>query len=327
MMLKKFRYLALVMALTLVFVSCNTFAAKKKPIKLIFGHHFPVDHYYSKAVLNFKAMVEKNSKGQILVDVFPASQLGSLKEMTQATQSGAQHMFLESLGGLATSYPKLGTFQLPYLVRNERHYAKLLSKGMSLFDEKELTNNTSLSIVALWARSPRYLTTKFPVNKLKDIKGLKIRVPEHPTFLAFWKALGTVPTPIPISDVYTALATGTIDALENCLSDICTFKLYEQTKYFAYTAHMHEVLAIYINAKTWRSLTSAQKKILTAAGSKTSKMVLDAVNNGEKEYWDFLREKGKKVTYPALAPFRERAKTIWGQFGDPALIKKVQALK
>jgi tripartite ATP-independent transporter DctP family solute receptor len=327
MMLKKFRCLALVLALTLVFVSCTTFAANKKPIKLVYGHVFAADHYYQKACLDFKQLVEKNSKGQIVVDVFPASQLGSLKEMCQATQTGAQQMFLESLGGLATSYQKLGTFQLPYLVRDEQHYAKLLSKGMSLFDEKELVTNTGLNIVALWARSPRYLTTNFPVNKLEDIKGLKIRVPEHPTFLAFWKALGTVPTPIPISDVYTALATGTIGALENCLSDICTFKLYEQTKYFAYTAHMHEIMALYINAKTWNSLTLTQKKILTNAGSKVSKTVLEAVNNSEKTYWDFLRKEGKKVTYPDLAPFAERARTIWGQYGDAELIKKVQAIK
>jgi tripartite ATP-independent transporter DctP family solute receptor len=326
MMFKKFRCLVLVMVLSLVFVSCNTFAAKKEPIKLVFGHIFAADHYYHKAILKFKDLVEKNSKGQILIDVFPASQLGSLKEITQATQSGAQHFFLDSLGGLATSYPKLGTFQLSYIVRDEKHYEKILSKGRSLFNEKELKANTGLSIVALWARAPRYLTTKFPVNKLEDIKGIKMRVPENPVMVAFWKALGTVPTAIPIADVYTALATGTIDALENCLSDICTFKLYEQTKYFAYTAHMHEVFAIYINAKTWDSLTSAQKKILIDAGNKSGAMAKQAVDNGEKGYWDFLRKNGKIVTHPDLAPFIERAKTTWGKFGDPELIKKIQAL-
>jgi tripartite ATP-independent transporter DctP family solute receptor len=327
MLLKKSRCLVLAMVLILIVVSCNVFAAGKKPIKLVFGHVFATDHYYHKAVLEFKRLVEKNSKGQMLVDVFPASQLGGQKELMQATQSGAQHFWLDSLGALVTTYPKLGTFQLPYLVHEKKHYENVLKKGMSLLDEKELVAKTSVSIVALWARPPRYLATNFPVNKLKDIKGLKIRVPENPVYVAFWKALGTVPTPIPIADVYTALATGTIGAFENCLSDICSFKLYEPVKYFAYTSHMQEVMAIYINAKTWGSLTPAQKKILTDAGNKSGAMAKKDVDNGEKGYWDLLKKNGKIVTHPDLAPFIERAKTTWGQFGDPELIKKVQALK
>jgi tripartite ATP-independent transporter DctP family solute receptor len=325
-MLRKFRCLVLAMVLILVLVSCTTFAAAK-PIKLVFGHHFPTDHYYHKAALEFKAVVEKKSKGQILVEVFPASQLGSLKEMTQATQSGAQHFFIDSPGGLATSYPKLATFDLPYLVRDERHYEKLLSKGISLLDEKDLLAKTGLVMVGFLARAPRHTATQIPINKLKDIKGLKLRVPEAPMFVAIWRAFGAITTPIPIADVYTALATGTVVGLENCLSDFYSFKLYEQLKCFAYTAHMHQVTAIFINGKTWTNLTSAQKKILLNASRKSGAVAKQAVDNEEKGYWDFFRKEGKIVTYPDLAPFRERTKPLWSQFGDPELIKKIQAIK
>jgi tripartite ATP-independent transporter DctP family solute receptor len=325
-MLKKFRCLALAMALILVVVSGTTFAAKK-PIKLIFGHVFATDHYNAKACLHFKKLVEKNSKGQILIDVFPAHQLGDLREQYQATRSDAQQMFLDSLGGLSPFYPKFGTFLLPYLVQDKQHYLKLLSKARSIIDEKDMVDKTGMSIVTCWARAPRQLMTNFPVNKLDDVKGLKIRVPEHPIYLGFWKALGAIPTPIPIGDLYTALATGVVDALENCLSDIWSFKLYEQQKYLAITTHMWEVCALYINNKTWRSLTNAQKKILTEAGNKCGAEVLKAVINGDKEYTDKMVQKGIKVTYPDVTSFAERAKTIWGQFGDAELIKKVQAIK
>jgi tripartite ATP-independent transporter DctP family solute receptor len=327
MMLKKFRCLVLAMVLILVVVSSTTFAAKKKPIKLILGHVFATDHYNAQACLDFKKLVEKNSKGQIIIDVFPAHQLGDLREMYLATQSGSQQMFLDSLGGLSPYYPKFGTFLLPYLVQDKQHYFKLLKKARSIIDEKDMAQKTGMSIVSCWARAPRQLMTNFPVNKLNDIKGLKIRVPEHPIYLAFWKALGAIPTPIPIGDLYTALATGTVDALENCLSDIWTFKLYEQQKYLAFTTHMWEVCALYINNKTWSSFTSAQKKILTDAANKCGDKVLEAVINGDKEYTDKMIQKGIKVTYPVVAPFAEKARTIWGQFGDAELIKKIQKLK
>jgi tripartite ATP-independent transporter DctP family solute receptor len=326
MMLKKSRCLVLAMVLILVLVSCTTFAATK-PVKLIFGHVFQADHYYNKAILEFKGLVEKNSKGKLLVDVFPASQLGSIVEQFQAIRTGAQQMFIDGAGGLATSYPKFATFQLPYLLRDQQHYIKLLTKGMSVIDQKELTAKTGMNIIAFWPRAARQLTTNFPVNKVEDIKGLKIRVPEHPVYLTFWKTLGAIPTAVPAADMYTALATGTVDAQENPLDTIYSFKIYEVQKYIAFTAHMREVFAVYINNKTWNSLSSAQKKILTDAARKSGDMVMKAVLDGDQEYYEKMLQKGIKFTNPDVTAFREKAKTMWGQFGDRELIKKIEAIK
>jgi tripartite ATP-independent transporter DctP family solute receptor len=324
MMLKKFRCLVLVMALILIAVSSTTFAAKK-PIKLVYGTLFAVDHYFVKVDRYFKKLVEKKSKGQILIDYFPASQLGDFNEMFLATKSGAQQI---TAGGLPVTHtPKYWTFELPFLYRNDAHQLKVGKRINSLIDKKELVAKYNIRILGMRIRSPRHLTSKSPVNKIDDIKGLKIRVPDNALSVALWKALGAIPTCIPGTDTYTALATGTVEAQENPLSDIYAWKFYEQTKYCALTAHNQSIYFMYINNDCWNRLTAAQRKILTVAAVKSDRWAEDLRKKSEAEYKELLVKGGMKFTTVDKTSFKKKAQTIWSEFGDAELIKKIKAIK
>jgi tripartite ATP-independent transporter DctP family solute receptor len=324
MMFKKFRCLAL--ALILVVVSCTTFAANKS-VKIVFGHVWPADHFFVKSDQYFKKLVEKNSKGQISVDYFPASQLGSGTEIIQAVRTNAQQMALTTPGGLTQIWQKLATFDLPYLFRDEKHQLKVAEKMTSLIDQDELAAKTGVRILGVRILSPRQLTTKFPVKKLEDIKGLKIRVPQAPLSLALWRALGAIPIVIPMTDTYTGLATGTIDAQENPYDSIWGWKVYEQVKYCALTSHVREIVWMIVNNDFWNSLTKMQQKLINDAAVKSCAIAIKAAQDKEGEYYKILVKEGMKFTKPDLTAFRKRAKTIWDQFGDKELIKKIGAVK
>jgi tripartite ATP-independent transporter DctP family solute receptor len=328
MMLKKFRCLILAMVLILVSVSCTTFAADKKPIKLVYGTSFQVTELVHKGDLFFKELVEKNSKGQILVDVYPASQLGSVAEMLQATKAGSQQMVLCGPGAIATYWSKLGTFDLPYLYRDQAQFLKTAQKITSLINQDEMTAKTGMRILGARIRLPRQLTTtKSPINKLEDVKGLKIRVPQNPSYLALWKALGAIPTVIPWAETQTALTSGVVGAQENPIDSLLLAKIYEQTKYCAMTSHVRDMLWMIINEKHWKNLTKKQQKIIQDAVNKSNKFVNDSVIENEKDYVKSLVKLGVVFTHPEVAPFRERAKTIWSQFGDAELIETIEAIK
>ena len=101
---------------------------------------------------------------------------------------------------------------------------------------------------------------------------MKIRVAEVPVRVALWKAFGTNPTPLPMTEVYTSLATGAIDAEENPLDTIYSAKLHEQQKYVTLTDHMREISLIMVNEKTWKALTPAQQKLIREAADRSSEM-------------------------------------------------------
>jgi tripartite ATP-independent transporter DctP family solute receptor len=326
MMLKKTRCLVLAMVLVLVVVSCTTFAAVK-PIKLIFGTVMNPDHFITKGDLYFKQLVEKNSKGRILIDFFPACQLGSGPELIQAIKSGAQHLGLVGGGSLTPLWPAMGTLDLPYMYRDEEHSIKVAKRLASIINQRKFAAKTGMHILSVRVRTARQLTTKFPVNKVEDIKGIKVRVPETPVQMALWKALGAIPTALPIGDTYTALATGTLDAQENPFADIYAWKFYEVVKYCALTGHMRELTIMVVNDKYWKGLTNSQKKIINDAAAKSEEKGNKDAREDDQKHYKLLADAGMKFTKPDLASFMEKAKTIWGQFGDEELIKKIQAIK
>jgi tripartite ATP-independent transporter DctP family solute receptor len=327
MMLKKFRCLALLMVLVLVFVSCATFAAAKKPIKLVFGTVYASDHFYVKGDLYFKKLVEQKSKGQIIIDYYPNSQIGGNTEMTDATRSGAQQILLASPGGLTQYWKKMATFELPYVFRDDKHQLAAVKKMTSLIDQDELGAKTNLRILSVRIRSPRHTTSKIPINKVEDLKGLKIRVPENPMNVAIFKNFGAIPTVIPAADTYTALATGVVDGQENPFDFIYTMKWYEQQKYCALTGHIRELNLMMINNKCWNSLTKKQKIILSDAAAQSAEMGIKDAIESNAEYKKLLEKNGMKFTTPDLVPFREKAKKVWEQYGDQELLRKIEAIK
>jgi tripartite ATP-independent transporter DctP family solute receptor len=314
------------MVLILVGVSCTTFAAKK-PIKLTYGSIMGTQNYFHKGDLMFKKLVEKKSKGQILVDLYCDGELGSVSEQIQAVKTGAQHIMLNAIGEFIPFYKKLGTFDLPYIYRDIKHVSKVAEKFTSLIDQNDLVARTGMRLVAAWIRTPRQLNTKFPVKKLEDIKGIKLRVPQQPVSVALWKALGAVPMVIPSAENYTALATGVTDGQENPLESIYNSKIYEQAKYCALTAHKTELVLMEMNNNSWKKLTKSQRKIIQNALNKSSKLVNKLALENDKEYYILLEKVGMQFTNPDLAPFRKKAKTIWKDFGDEELINKIQAIK
>jgi TRAP-type C4-dicarboxylate transport system substrate-binding protein len=327
MMLKKFRCLVLAMVLILVFVSCNTFAANK-PIKLVFGHNYPAGHYYEESVNYFKKLIEKNSKGQIVVDVFPGAQLGGPGEMLQATRNGAQQITISYLGGFISGlYPKLATFEVPGLITDYALLSKIIARFDSLIDPDELVAKTGVRAIGFFPYAMKQFYSKVPVYKLKDIKGLKVRLAEVPVSVAMCKAIGGVPTVVSNADAYTAFATGVADATVGDLANIYGSKFYEPLKYCALISLQCGFSLMVINNSFWEGLTTTQQKIIGNAANKCTKFVTKATLEGDKKYRQLLIKAGMKFTKPDRAPFIDKTKTVWSQFGDAELIKKIEAMK
>jgi TRAP-type C4-dicarboxylate transport system substrate-binding protein len=81
------------------------------------------------------------------------------------------------------------------------------------------------------------------------MKGVKLRVPNSPTWIAMGKALGANPTPMAFNEVYMGLKTGAIDGQDNPLPTDKNAKFYEVTKYIVLTNHVVDSTWPSINEK------------------------------------------------------------------------------
>jgi tripartite ATP-independent transporter DctM subunit len=134
----------------------------KKPIKLVFGAPYAADHYCSKYDLMFKDLVEKQTKGQIIVDFYPALQLGTVPEELQAIKMGSQQMFATSPGNIVTFLPKMATFDLPYIYRDQDHHKKVAKNFATLIDQDEFVAKLGARVLGYYIDAPRNLTSNVP---------------------------------------------------------------------------------------------------------------------------------------------------------------------
>ena len=102
-----------------------------------------------------------------------------------------------------------------------------------------------------------------PITKPEDMKGLKIRVPDAPAYIAFPQVrCGANPTPIAFAEVYLALQNGTVDAQENPLPTIEAKKFYEVQKNISLTGHIVDALLTVVSGQTWGKLSGRRQEDL-----------------------------------------------------------------
>ena len=136
------------------------------------------------------------------------------------------------------------------------------------------------------------------------MKGLKIRVPDVPVYMAMPKACGANPTPIAFAEVYLALQNGTVDAQENPLTTIEAKKFYEVQKNIMLTGHILDGLVTQIAPHVWSKLTDAEKKIFTDVTRQAAARASAQIIKREGELVAEFKKKGINIVNVDRAAFQ-----------------------
>ena len=209
------------LAVSLAFGSLSVAHAQNaagKPVVLKYGELNPDTHPMTVVAKEFARLVKEKSGGQVVVDVYPASQLGDERTEMQGVQMGAIDLFRAnavSMGDFGAK--KSNIFSLPYLFRDREHLWKVLNGpiGKEIKDDI-VKSKTGMVAVAYMEEGQRHFFFRdAPVSSLAQMKGKKIRVPQTQILIDTVKAFGAAPTPISYSELYSALQTGIVDGAEN----------------------------------------------------------------------------------------------------------------
>ena len=114
-------------------------------------------------------------------------------------------------------------------------------------------------------RGPRQMTSNRPIREAKDIKGLKMRVPQEPAWVRVWQALGALPVAIPAPEIYMAMQTGQVEAHENTLVSPYSRSLWEVQKYIILTSHIYWPWWWVASDAWFKKLTPEQQQIIREA--------------------------------------------------------------
>jgi tripartite ATP-independent transporter DctP family solute receptor len=307
-------------------------AVAQQPVVIKLGNVQATADIVQTGLKRFADLVAERTKGQLQVQIFPASQLGTEQELLEGVQLGTIHMFEGSTGSVGRFLPDLEAFAAPYVWRDVDHMLKTVRGPVGLGLAERLVKAKGIRVLDFgWLFGNRFLTTKAkPIYKPEDLHGMKVRVQPTAIYLETIKAMGANPTTMDFKEVYLGLQSGVIDGQENPPFVIYNNKFFEVQKYVMLTAHITQNQAVVINDKFYQGLSPEFRKILTDAAHEAGNFQNDLVLKSEKEYLDKLKEKGMTIVQPDVKAFREATKDVYKKVSEkwePGLYERIQAVK
>lgn len=269
--MKKLLFFFLLGVICIGFLFPNNANAEKYELKL--GHLSAVGGLEDIVANKIAEEAYKNSNGQLVINVFPASQLGSSVSEIESIQMGTQDIFWGALGWLGNFVKDYQILLMPYAFRSQDHQLDFIDSPIALELEKKLEDIGLLLMTKHSHGLPKVLLTSKPVFSVKDLKGLLMRVPEWPVSMKAWKALGTNITVVAWGELYLALAQGVAEGMECGFEFIYPGKFHEVAKYILKTEHCYELRGAIVGKKSYEKLPKDLQKVL-----------MDALHTGEELY-------------------------------------------
>ncbi len=248
--------------------------------------------------------IASRTGGKFNIEVFAASALGNEPQINQALTLGTVDMIYTGTGFAGASYRPMALTHAPYILRDYAHFEAYKRSDLHTELATGYERQTNHHTVALTYYGERHCTANRSIMQPADMRGMKLRVPQAPSYIAFARAVGANATPIAFAEVYLALQNGTVDGQENPLPTIQAKKFYEVQSHVSLTAHITDALLTIVAAGTWRRLNAAERETFTAVLIEAADRCSAEIRKQEGELAGFFRQQGKTVQNPDRAAFR-----------------------
>jgi tripartite ATP-independent transporter DctP family solute receptor len=302
-------------------------------LTLRFGTPFVTNSNLHKAMEEFAKVVDKESAGKIRVQVYADSQIGDIQQLIAGMQLGTVDMAYLGVGnsGQLKGCGPLNVAYLPYLFKNKEKATQVLNGPImqELYESCAASSGVRIFAVA-GARSPRAIvTTKGPIKKPEDLKGLRLRIPPIPIFRETFESLGVKVVPLGLNEVYMALSRGQVDGQDNGFDLTLTFRFHEVSKYWTATDHVYDVGAWYVSERRWKSLTKEQQELFKKAAQIGGKVATDLGEQFDRAGMEELKKQGVTYTVPDKGAFEAAWKDVYksyeGTVWPTGLVERLKA--
>ncbi len=299
----------------------------KPQFELRVGLDMAKTEFISVGTMKWAELVNERTNGDVKIDVYPGGQLGGEKEMMEQTQVGTLDLIVTALTGTDL----FDNFFLPFMFRDTDHMWKVLRGPIGEEFNERFYEMTGIRVIGYSYRSPRVVTSNFPIYSPDDVIGMKIRVPEMPQYVAAWEALGASPTPMAFQEVFYGLQQGVIDGQENPIETIYNMSFHEVQDYIILTNHVRAFHQILINGNVWDRLPEEYQQIMVDTWNEVADEVQAAVEEQTDDLLKEIEASGVTVIEVDPEPWKEKTKDVWKQFTPQSwgegMYERIQAVE
>lgn len=262
--------------------------------------NFATEHSSSVAMNQFRDDLAKASGGQLVVDVFPAMQLGGAAENVQNARAGTLQMVWVGLAFLSRTVPELEAISLPFQFESRDEAFRVVDGPVGRLLDAKFADKGLIDLGFMELGARHVTNSKRPIRSLEDLKGLKIRMQPNETHLATFRALGANPVAMDVKELYSALQQGVVDGQENPFSVIRANRYFEVQKYVSNTGHFFDFINVVANRKAYEALPAAQQKALRASMAKA--VAWQRARAAAEENEAIAEIKSRGMTYDEVSP-------------------------
>ena len=279
-------------------------------IALKYANSLPPTYPHTIRVTEAAARIRSESNGDVDIEVFPASQLGSDTDLLSQVRSGALDFI--SISGIITStlVPAAAIHGVGFAWSDDSKAWAALDGDLGAYVRTQMAKSGIHAMEIIWDSGFRQITASTrPITTPDDLLGFKIRVPVSPLWTSLFKGLGAAPASLNFNEVYTALQTRIVDGQENALVLVDTAKLYEVQKYVSMTNHMWDGNWFLSNARMWRGLPADVRDLVSRHLNESARASRQDILQLNSRLEGQLAARGLAFNKPDPAPFRAKLRS------------------
>ncbi|MBI5592949.1 MAG: TRAP transporter substrate-binding protein DctP [Deltaproteobacteria bacterium] len=285
-----------------------------------FAGNMPVGHYITKTQELYARLVEERTGGKVKLEIYPAGQLFSDKDLPRALPSGAVDMAQVTAGVWTGLIPPLSIIELPYFFKDHDHLYRAIDslQFRQLLEAEFEKKGVKLLFWMDWGTAT-FIGRK-PLRTLEDFKGKRLRG-HGETQTELMEALGAAPVFMGAGELYLALQRGTIDGLLTTTCSVWDRKLYEVARYYTHIpiGDVTSLPAVLVNLEKWKDLPADYQGVMSVAAKEAQEWGYNQARESSEGCLRGLKEKGMEIYY---LPDKERQR--WSDSCRPILFRYIE---
>jgi TRAP-type C4-dicarboxylate transport system substrate-binding protein len=251
-------------------------------------------------VKRFKEAVERDTNHEINVEIYPASQLGSIPRMIEQTQFGAIQAYAgpaDFFSGVDPRYSVLGApllFESPQQAQRTFEDPEVSRSFLGLGEPKGLKG------IALFFYGFNGIDSRKDIRSVSELGGLKVRDYGGPLQSAQLRALGITAVPMPLDQVLPALQQGAVDGTVTVIGTAQALKYSGSARYYV-PLNLSTLASVVVVSKQWYDRLPANlQRVISHDGRRVSHDLLPYTLDFIKRQSDAWVSGGGVIT--ALSP-------------------------
>jgi TRAP-type C4-dicarboxylate transport system substrate-binding protein len=309
----------LLIAIFVLGVSVPWAFAQAKPAEFSYSIFFPATHKHTVLAGEWAREVEKRTGGKVKITIFPGGTLTPAPTCYDGVVKGISDIGMSVLAYTKGKFPLTEVIDLPLGYTNGVAATSLINQYYAKFKPKEFDE---VKILYLHAHGPGILHTKKAVNKLEELKGLRVRCTGTVTEIV--KALGGVPMSMPMGETYDALNRGMVEGSMAPIESLEGWKWGEVVKFTteSFGSAYSTAFFVAMNKEKWNSLSADVQQTIEKVNAEwvgKTGALWDAVDKSGRE---FSLKLGNKVI-----PLSREENQKWAKTASPVLDEYVKRMK